>query len=61
MPKKTNKRERAAKQLTNLMEDHLSKFTPTEQKAMHSKFESRLATVRDSGAKTPSPLRSGTR
>jgi hypothetical protein len=56
-----NRRKHASKQLEKLLEEHLAKFTPTEQAKMHDQFEKRVSTRRDSDAKTPSPLRVGTR
>ena len=59
--RRTQKKEKAAKRLVKMLGEHLSKFTPAEQNAMHQKIERRLANARDSEAKTPSHLRAETR
>ncbi len=61
MPGKERKKGKAIKQLTRLLGEHLSQFKPAEQDSMHQKFEKRLASLRDSEARTPSPLRAETR
>jgi hypothetical protein len=61
MADKNNRRKQASKQLENLLEEHLANFTPAEQSRMHDRFEKRLSSRRDSDAKTPQPLRVGTR
>jgi hypothetical protein len=58
---KNTRRKMTSKQLVNLLEGHLSRFSPAERERMHDKFERRLANRRDSDAKTPSPLRAATR
>jgi uncharacterized protein (DUF885 family) len=55
--RKRQKKEKANKQLAKLLGEHLSKFTPAERNAMHQKFEKRLASLRDSAAKTLSHSR----
>ncbi len=54
MPPKPDRKKKAAKKLTALLDEHLSRFTSAQQSAMHDRFEKRLATRRDSEAKTPS-------
>jgi hypothetical protein len=56
-----NKRKQASKQLEKLLEEHLASFTPTDQAKMHDRFEKRFSNRRDSDAKTPPPLRVGSR
>lgn len=56
-----NRRKQASKRLEKLLEEHLANFTPTEQAKMHDRFEKRVASRRDSDAKTPPPLRVGIR
>jgi hypothetical protein len=56
-----NKGKQASKQLEKLLEEHLANFTPSEQAKMHDRFEKRVSKRRDSDAKTPPPLRVGTR
>jgi hypothetical protein len=58
---KNTRRKTASKQLAKLLGEHLSRFSPAERERMHDKFERRMANTRDSGAKTPSPLRAATR
>jgi len=58
---KNTRRKTASKQLVKLLDEHLSRFAPAERERMHDKFERRMANRRDSGAKTPLPLRSATR
>jgi hypothetical protein len=59
--RRTQKKEKAAKRLVRLLGEHLSKFPPAEQNAMHEKLERRVANAHDSEAKTPSHLRAETR
>jgi hypothetical protein len=61
MADKNSRRKQASKQLERLLEEQLANFTPTEQARMHDRFEKRVSNRRDSDAKTPPPLRVGTR